>query len=214
VIFTHVDHTDILKIEDLKGKDFMAVSPLGFGGWRVGSKILKAHGIDPETDFASLNFAGKQPRVVEAIRDKKAHAGMVRTDMLERLADKGKLNLRNVRILNQQSTPGFPFFHSTPLYPEWPFVAMPHTSAELTEQVKQALLKLTRTDPAAQAGKYMGWTPALDYQPVKALLRDLGVAPYAEQKPGLQIFYLLFGLTALLVVFYAFKRYSVKRVGS
>ena len=211
VIFTHVEHTDILSIQDLKHKDFVAVNPLGFGGWRVGLKILKDHGIDPETDFASLKFTGKQPAVVEAIRDKKAHAGIVRTDMLERMASKGQLDLRLVRILNQQSTPDFPFFHSSPLYPEWPFAVMPQTSKELAEQVKQALLKIERTDPAAKAGKYMGWSLALDYHPVKQLLGELGVAPFTDEKPDQLMAYLLLGLSTLLLILYAVRHYTNKR---
>lgn len=208
VIFTHAEHTDILEIKDMKGKDFLAANPIGFGGWRIGLKILKEHGIDPESDFTSLGFTGSQPAVVEAVMNKKAHAGIVRTDMLERLAGKGKLDLRNIRILNQQSTPGFPFFHSTRLYPEWPFAVMPNTSTELAEQVKQALLKLNATYPAAKAGKYVGWAPALDYRPVKNLLRDINVAPFAGEKPDVMIFYILPGMLALFIVFYAFKRYS------
>lgn len=211
VIFTHIENTDILEIKDLKGKDFLADSPLGFGGWRVGLKVLKDHGIEPESDFASLGFTGKQPLTVEAVMNKKAHAGIVRTDMLERLADQGKINLLYVRIINQQSTPEFPFFHSSLLYPEWPFAVMPTTSSELTQQVKQALLKINKTDLAAQTGQYIGWTPALDYQVVKDLLRDVGVAPFANNKRMLSVVYLLLGLAALFIAIYAFKRYSNKR---
>ena len=208
VIFTHAEQTDILEIKDLKGKDFLAVSPLGFGGWRIGLKVLQDHGIDPEADFTSLNYTGSQPAVVAAIMNKQAHAGMVRTDMLERLADKGKLDLRAVRILEQQSTAGFPFFHSTRLYPEWPFAVMPGTSTKLTEQVKQALLKIEATDSAARAGKYIGWAPALDYQPVKDLLRDIGVAPFTKTRPEIFVFFFILSLSVLFVVFYALKYYS------
>ena len=209
VIFTHVDNGDILRLHDLKGKHFMAVNRLGFGGWRIGLKILKDYDIDPDTDFASLQFAGKQPAVVQAVLDKKVHAGIVRTDMLERLADKGKVNLRSIRVLNQQHTKDFPFFHSSPLYPEWPFAHMPHVSTKLVEQVKQALLKIKPTDPAAISGKYIGWTAALDYQPVKDLLRDIGIAPFAKTNTHLRFLVgLFFILFVPLIVFLMIKRYS------
>jgi len=213
VIFTHVENTDILEIKDLRGKDFLAVNPLGFGGWRVGLKVLKEQGIEPHSDFASLQFAGKQPKVVAAVRDKKVHAGMVRTDMLERMADQGKVDLRNLRILNQQTTPDFPFFHSSALYPEWPFARMPAASAKLTEQIKQALLKIDRTHPAAITGKYMGWTPALDYTPVKILLMELGISPFAAKSPARKIFYWLIALSALFIVLYAFYQQRNKKTG-
>lgn len=210
VIFTHIDHTDILQLRDLKGKNFMAVNRLAFGGWRVGLKVLQDHGIDPDADFASLLFDARQPDVVRAVLDKRVHAGMVRTDMLEQLAKKGDIDLRTVRILNQQSTPGFPFFHSSALYPEWPFAVMPETPPESAEQVKQTLLKISNTHPAALAGKYMGWTEALDYQPVRDLLRDVGVAPFAGHKTDMRLIFLLSGLSVLFVALYAFSRYSSK----
>ena len=210
VIFTHIDNTDILRLEDLRGKDFVAVNPLGFGGWRVGLKVLLDHGIQPDKDFASLSFAGKQPAAVEAVLAKKVHAGIVRTDMLERLSKEGKVNLRNVRILNQQHTEGFPFFHSTPLYPEWPFAVMPHAPPQLAEQVKQALLKLDKTHPAAQAGKYIGWTEALDYRPVKQLLTDLGIEPFADNKANTLFVYILPVVLILLIAFYVLNKYIRK----
>lgn len=180
VIFTHVEHTDILGLQDLKDKAFIAVNPIGFGGWLVALKELRDQGIEPERDFTSLTFAGNQPGVIYAVRDKKAQAGVVRTDMLERLADKGEITLTEFRILNQQDTPNFPFFHSSALYPEWPFATMPHTQKRLAEQVKQALLKINPSDPAAKTGKYMGWSPALDYAPVRKLLKSLGIIPYEQ----------------------------------
>ncbi|MDH5180884.1 MAG: phosphate/phosphite/phosphonate ABC transporter substrate-binding protein [Gammaproteobacteria bacterium] len=181
VIFTHVDHSDIVSLKDLSGKNFMGVNPLGFGGWLVALHEFRKQGIEPRRDFASLQFAGNQPDVVYAVRDKKVHAGVVRTDMLERLAAKGRIQLTSFRILNQQENPDFPFFHSTPLYPEWPFAVMPHTAPELSAQVKQVLASIHRADVAAKAGKYMGWEPALDYQPVKQLMQALGVEPFARK---------------------------------
>ena len=208
VIFTHVDNTDILKLEDLRGKDFMGVNPIGFGGWRVGLKVLRDHGIDPEKDFSSLQFPGKQPAVVRAVLDKKVHAGVVRTDMLERLADKGKVDLRRVRILNPQPTSDFPFFRSSPLYPEWPFAVMPQTDRQLAEQVKQTLLKLDKDHPAAKAGKYMGWTEALDYAAVKTLLAELGVEPFAHPGRLSAVPYIIGILLSLVIAFYFLRRYS------
>lgn len=210
VIFTHIDDAGILRLQDLKGKDFLAVSRFGFGGWQVGLKVLMDNGIDPDTDFASLNFAGKQPAVVRAVLAKQAHAGMVRTDMLEWLSDKGEVNLRNVRILNQQHTEGFPFFHSTPLYPEWPFAVMPNTPPALAARVKQALLKIDRHHPAARAGHYMAWTEALDYQPVKQLLADIGVAPFAKRRADTVLNYLPLLVVGLLIAFFIIYRYSKK----
>lgn len=211
VIFTHADNSDIITLSDLKGKDFVAVNPIGFGGWRVGLKVLLEHGLEPEKDFSSLRFLGKQPKVVEAVLTKKAHAGIVRTDMLERLADKGKVNLRKVRVLRPLKTPDFPFFQSSPLYPEWPFAVMPNTDPKLAGQVKLALLQLDKHHPAARAGKYMGWTRALDYKPVKVLLADLGVDPFARDKNQQRLLYIFLALVGLIFAFYFYRRYSSQK---
>jgi len=211
VIFTHVDNTDIIELADLRGKSFMGVNPIGFGGWRVGLKVLMDHGIDPHRDFTHLNFAGKQPKAVNAVLTKTVHAGMVRTDMLERMADKGEIDLRKVRVLNSQPTKDFPFFRSTPLYPEWPFAVITGTDNKLGDQVKQALLRLDRSHPAAKAGKYMGWTEALDYQPVKDLLAEIGVEPFTRNKTEQLGLYIILVLIALYIAFYFFKRYSSKQ---
>lgn len=208
VIFTHIDNTDILKLEDLKGKTFMGVNPIGFGGWRVGLKVLRDHGIEPERDFISLSYPGKQPKVVKAVLSKKVHAGVVRTDMLERLADKGKIDLRQIRILNMQTDNTFPFFRSSPLYPEWPFAVMPHTDKKLAEQVKQALKKLDKKHPAAKVGKYMGWTDALDYGPVRQLLQDLGVEPFAKSKTSMTLWLIVASILVLMIAVLFYKRYS------
>lgn len=208
VIFTHIDDSDILSLRDLKGKDFIAVHPLGFGGWRAGLKVLRDHGLNPRSDFHSLRFAGAQPAVVHAVLQKKVHAGMVRTDMLERLARNGDISLRNIRVLNPQSTPDFPFFHSSPLYPEWPFAAMAGTSPALGEEVKQVLLKLTTPHAAARAGQYVGWIPALDYQPVRELLIDIGTPALTD--PGattrLPLWLILSGLLLMLLVMAVLRR--------
>lgn len=87
-----------------------------------------------------------------------------------------------------------------------PFAVMSHTEQGLAEQVKQALLRIDKSHPAAKAGKYIGWIPALDYKTVKRLLRDLEIAPFADNKSTLHILYLLLGLCVLAIVLYALKR--------
>lgn len=200
VIFTRAERGDILELSDLRNKRVMAVSPLGFGGWRAAWREMSANGIDPFEDFRQMSFAGgEQPRVIDAVREGRVDAGVVRTDMLERLADAGKIDLREFRVINNIETEGFPFFHSTPLYPEWPFAVMPGVEQELVDRVTRALLEIKPDHAAARAGKYFGWTQALDYQSVDDLLRELGEGPHAMAERERR-FAPLVGLLALLVV--------------
>lgn len=182
VIFTHVRNTNILNLNDLKGKSLMAVSEPAFGGWRVAWLEMLEQGFKPYQQLKTLMFTKNktQPEVVWAVRDGKADAGVVRTDLLERLEAKGKIDMRYFRILNNKSVKDFPFFLSTKLYPEWPFAAMKSVPSKLTQQVSKILLAISKESAAAQAGKYVGWVPARDYSSVRELMKTLKVGPYAN----------------------------------
>lgn len=179
VIFTRADRNDISSFQDLKGKKFMGADELGFGGWRVAYKEILEKGVDPYKDFSLLSFAGGiQQNVVFAVRDGKVDAGSVRTDMLERMANRKEIDLDSFKVLEAKKTPGFAFYHSSRLYPEWPFAKLTHTSDKLAELVTTALLEISPDSQAAVSGKYIGWSKPLDYEPVNTLLKDLGVGPY------------------------------------
>lgn len=179
VIFTRSDRNDINKLNDLKGKVFLGVDELGFGGWRVAWRELLKNNINPYSDFKEVHFAGgKQQKVVYAVRDGKVDAGSVRTDMLERMAASGKIDLNNYKVIGKKETEGFPFLHSSELYPEWLFSATRTMDDQLKTQVITALFSIPSDGLAAKKGKYVGWISPLDYTPVENLLKELGVGPY------------------------------------
>lgn len=183
LIFTRAGRDDLQTLADLRGKRLMAVDPNSLGGFLMPLAVLQDEGIRIPGELAALEFAGIHDAVVLAVRDGHADAGMVRTDILERMAQQGKVALSELHVLAPRSDPDFPFLHSTPLYPEWPFSTLQGTRNELAQQVAIALLQMPRSDPAASAGGYAGWTVPLDYQPVHQLLRSLGRPPYDEPQP-------------------------------
>lgn len=179
VIFSRADRADIRTLADLKGKRFMAVHENAFGGWWLAWREFKRQDIDPYKAFKRLQFAGfPQDDIVYAVRDGKADAGTVRTDLLESMALAGKINLQDYRILNPQQVEGFPYALSTPLYPDWAFAVLHHTPEKLAQLVTIALLKMSPGDPAASAGAYAEWTIPLDYHSVQQLMLELRVGPY------------------------------------
>jgi two-component system sensor histidine kinase TtrS len=180
VIFTRSDNPEIRTLEDLRGRSFMAVDATSLGGFQMAWREMNAGGIDPFTDLSGLEFAGIHDRVVIAVRDGRVDAGTVRTDILERMALAGLIDLAEFYIINPQQDPQFPFVHSTRLYPEWPFSKVAHTSDELAQQVAVALLQMPHDHPAALAGNYAGWSIPLDYQPVHELFRELVLPPYDD----------------------------------
>ena len=181
IIFTRADRTDITTINDLTGKSFMAVHPNAFGGWWMAWRKMKKHGLDPQRDLASLQFSGfPHDRVVMAVKQGKVDAGTVRTDILERMAREGIIDIKDFRIISPQLSPGFPFAHSTRLYPEWPFATTRHVPNELAQRVAIALLSMPSDGHVALAANSAGWTIPLDYQPVHELMQELKVGPYDE----------------------------------
>lgn len=81
--------------------------------------------------------------------------------------------MRYFRVINNKNTEGFPFFHSTTLYPEWPFSAMEHVSMDITLRVKETLLSIEKENNAAKAGKYIKWIESIDYQKGRDLMIKL-----------------------------------------
>ncbi len=177
VIFTLKSNTDIVDLKGLKNQRIAAVHSTSLGGWIMALREFKDEGID-RWDFASLLFLNTHDAVVDAVTHRKAEAGVVRTDTLERMAMEGLIQLEDYRILSPDHYEQFPYLISTPLYPEWPFSILPHTSPELAKQVAIALLKLPADHPAAKEAHIYGWTIPEAYQSVYDLLRSLELAPY------------------------------------
>ena len=181
VIITQADNNQINDLEDLKNKTFMAVSPTSLGGWYMAEGVLYDMGIEePEKFFKDISYGNTHDNVIKAVANGEVEAGTIRTDALERKVQRGEISLNDFKVINPQETPGFPFQHSTPLYPEWPFASAKGNSLEIKELVAKALLDLPANSAAAKASKSDGWTVPLNYRPVHDLFIDLDVAPYDE----------------------------------
>lgn len=183
VLFTRADRADITDLRDLRGRSLMAVDRTSLGGFHMAWGELAKEGLDPYRDLAELSFSGNHDAVVLAVRSGRVDAGTVRTDILERMTAAGLVRMEDFRILNAQVSTDFPFAHSTPLFPEWPFSKVRHTPNDLAQRVAIALLQMPRNHEAAQSGEYAGWSTPLDYQPVHELLRLLRLPPYDQAAP-------------------------------
>ncbi|MES9966468.1 MAG: PhnD/SsuA/transferrin family substrate-binding protein, partial [Sedimenticola sp.] len=177
VIFTRKDRNDLASLENLKGKRFLAVDETSLGGFQMAWRQLQDVGLSPYEDV-KLSFAGIHDDVVMAVLNGDVDAGTVRTDILERMASSGTIDLTDFKIINPRFEPHFYFNLSTRLYPEWPFSKVQHTPNELAQRVAVALLNMPHDHIAAQAGNYAGWTVPLDYQPVHDIFKALALPPY------------------------------------
>lgn len=181
VIFTKANRHDIQSIKDLKNiTSFMAVKESSLGGFQLAWSELKKAGINPYKDF-KLIFRGTHDAVVFAIANGEADVGTVRTDTLERMNAEGKININNFKIINSQRSKRnhlFPYALSTETMPEWAIAKLVHTPDRIARQVVVALLEMKKNDPAAIAGRFAGWTVALNYQPVQQLMKELHIGPF------------------------------------
>ncbi|MDA8085813.1 MAG: PAS domain S-box protein, partial [Nitrospiraceae bacterium] len=141
---------------------------------------LEKNGIAPTRDFSRLTFAGTHDAAVYAVLDGKADAGTVRTDILERMAARGKIDLKEFRVLGRKHYRDFPYLASTALYPEWPFAKLKATPDELSRKVALALFEMPAGSPAARRAGIAGWTVPLDYNPVLKLQKDLRLGLYKD----------------------------------
>jgi len=183
VIFTRADRPGLTRLKDLRGHSLLAVDKESLGGYDMAWGEMAKEGMDPRRDLARLGFAGTHDDVVLGVRRGEYDVGTVRTDILEQMDAEGLIRLSDFRVINAREDPDFPFVHSTPLYPEWPFSKLHRTSDDLAQQVAIALLSMPPDHPAALAGGYAGWTVPLDYQPVNDLLRRLHLPPYDHPPP-------------------------------
>lgn len=201
VIFTLKSNTEINSLADAENHRVAAVHPTSLGGWIMAQREFQSVGLD-RWDLASLMFLNTHDAVVNAIQQRQAEVGVVRTDTLERMAHEGLLELDNFRVLSAKHFDHFPYAISTPLYPEWPFSLLPHTPLELARKVSIALLKLQPEHTASSQAHIHGWTIPENYQPVDDLLRLLALPPYSKDVPERLIdtlarqwhWYLLFSL--------------------
>jgi two-component system sensor histidine kinase TtrS len=177
VIFTLREQENIKQLADLKDQRVAAVHSTSLGGWIMARRELLIAGID-KWDFASLLFLNTHDAVVNAVLEREAEVGIVRTDTLERMAQEGKLNQNSIRIIAPKFYEDFPYAISTPLYPEWPLSQLPSTPQSLARDVAVALLKLPPEHPAARDARISGWTIPENYQTVHELLALLGMPPY------------------------------------
>ena len=179
IIFTRADNPYIHKLEDIRGKRFAGVKIQAFGAFQTAWYELKKAGIDPFSDTRQLVFTGiPQSKVIMAVLNGEADAGTVRTDVMERMAAKGKINMQDFRLINPQHVPDFPFWLSTELYPEWAFSTTARTPQGLGKKVATALLSMPADHPAAVAGHNAGWEIPGNYNSIHQMYKAIQYGPY------------------------------------
>jgi len=177
VIVRLKERADIHQLTDLRGKRIAALGPDSLGAYVAQIHELSRQQIDIRQ--LDIRFTGQpQEKIIDALLNGEADVGFIRTGMLENLIKEGKLPADRLAVINPQAFHSLPFVSSTRLYPEWPFLALPHVDQKVARRITVALLALTADHPAAIAAGINGFNIPADYSPVEEAMRELRLAPY------------------------------------
>lgn len=170
----------VASLADLKGKNVMAYQfGVSAGAYVFQAYYVSQHGIDPKKDFASFREAKRQDDIVLGVQSGVIDAGFVRTGVMESMTKEGKIKMEDFVIIDPKKD-DVPFVHSTPPYPEWYMVSTTSVDAALAAKLKEVVLKLKPSDPAATAAKIDGFVEAVSLESLKTALKALKLAPYAN----------------------------------
>ncbi len=182
VIFTRTDQTAFNTLRDLRRARIAAQDLQHLAGALAQLHLLKESGV-AEVGELDLRFRPFHDDVVRAVLADEADAGFVRTGILEAMVAQGQLRWEEIRVMNRQTLPGYPFVVSTRLFPEWAVIALPHLDPALVARTAAALLSLGAESAAARQAGIGGFTVAADYLPVEAVMRELRVPPFDLAPP-------------------------------
>ena len=176
-------NSDIEKLEDLKGKKGACVAfQTAAGGCVFQIYHLWQRGIDPSSDFSSFVENKSQDNIVLAVLNGTIDVGFIRTGQLEKMAARGLIDsVEELRVLDPARDDFF-YQHTTQLYPEWPVAALNSTQAQLTAEVREALLNIPPDHPALAAAKLEGFVSAVDYTEIDKLIETLKLKSWDAQR--------------------------------
>ncbi len=181
MVFVRADRTDVNTLVDARGKDIVALSPLGLGGWLSAVREWNDLGIDVDRDFASVRFVFSYSQVVAEVCAGSADIGVLPGSGLQ---SEGVFCEQELRVLPPPGgavlDPRYPLPVSTRLYPEVPFVVIDEVDEDVVRRLAQALLAIQPDSAAATAIGIAGFTAPLDYDRVDLLLQELGIPPYED----------------------------------
>ena len=174
-IVSRADAVNINTIQDLQGKTAVTASKENFGAYQLQAYSLKKANIV----LGSVVETGlSQDAAIDAVRDGKADVAFVRSGLVESMVREGRLDPGDIKIVGQQSFPGYPFAVSTALHPEWPVVALPHVREETAARLAGALLLLPHNSAVPQQIGIYGFSIPSDYESVRTVMRTMKIPPF------------------------------------
>lgn len=205
VAFTLANRNDINTWQDLKHKTLAAIAMTSTGAYQMQAFEMMQVGIRLPRDAKVIELGQPQKLAIDAVLNHHADVGFVRTGVLEDLSELGYFDMQKIKVINASYPDNFPFVTSTPLYPEWPFAAMPHVDKDVARRVAAALLAIESGRDLAQSMQIAGFTIPGDYRVFDEMMRQLRMEPFAQNpyfdiEDVAQRWWLELGLVSTLVI--------------
>jgi phosphonate transport system substrate-binding protein len=164
VMYTRAD-SGITSLEQMRGRSIAWADPNSASGYLIPRAALRAAGINPDTFFGRSGFAGGHEQAIVAVMGRQFDAGVTWASgigaesegftrgMLRATAEKGLLNLRDLRII----------WRSGPIK-NGPLVVRKDTPDSFKADMTAFHLALPTSHPeihrAVERGTVIGWVPA------------------------------------------------------
>jgi len=162
--------TGITKLEDLKGKTMCWVDATSTSGYIIPRVMLKAAGVDPDTDLAQQTEVGGHDGVALAVYKGDCDAGATYVDARDKIEDEfPDVKEKTVVIATSPEIPndGLQFIKDFP--------------PEMKDKIVKAFLEIMETEEGIEAmGKAYGWAAVVEkddsfYDDFRAVLDASGV---------------------------------------
>ncbi|KAK9826914.1 hypothetical protein WJX74_000050 [Apatococcus lobatus] len=164
-------NSSVRSIGDLHGRVVLAGPISSLTTFAAQWSVVIQGGLDLFRDtrgvFLQPNITLILPHLMAGVGD----AAFVPSSYLERYYPGSPM----FRVVNPQTSPGFPYQHSTPLYPNAVLSALDTTPFFARRSIADALFAIPPNDTLAQQGAYYGFTPLGAYTQVRTVMAAVGL---------------------------------------
>jgi phosphonate transport system substrate-binding protein len=129
----------IKQLADLKGKDVSFGSQSSTSGHLMPRSFLLQAGLDPDKDFRRVAYSGAHDATIAAVVAGKVQAGALNISVWEKFVAEKRVDTSKVTA-----------FYTTPPYYDYNWTVHADMPAAQREKLTQALLSLSRNDPAGK----------------------------------------------------------------
>lgn len=186
----------IAQVRDLVGASILTGPLSSLTAFAAQWRTIEDAGLDLFRDAAGVFLNPNISNILPDLQNGVGDVAFVPSSYLERYYP----NTSSFRVVGNAMVPGFPYAHSTPLYPNALISALDTTSFEIRKAVAMALFNISPASSLAQSGMFFGFSPLGAYTVVRTLMASVGLLNASTQCRTIQ------GLTDLITCPDGFQR--------